>query len=208
MKKNRITSISLKSSARIVLILFILVVTYCCEGFVEIDEPPTETTRENVFNTDEETATSAINGIYASMISIGTSMFTGRLEQSVGLTSDEMANFSALNSFIEYESNSILPTNTEVSNIFWSQPYQLINNCNGVIEGLTQNSTLSPDVADSLLGEAFFLRAFVHFYLTNIFGPIPYSKTTDVETNNNAKRLPVNEVYDNIIADLIEAESL
>jgi starch-binding outer membrane protein, SusD/RagB family len=58
------------------------------------------------------------------------------------------------------------------------------------------------------MGEALFLRAFIHFYLVNLFGDVPLIKTSDYRTNTNVSRTPVAQVYDGIITDLLEAKDL
>jgi hypothetical protein len=59
-----------------------------------------------------------------------------------------------------------------------------------------------------LMGEAVFMRAFLHFYLVNFFGDIPYITITDFRVNTDIIRMPKAEVYEGIISDLIEAKSL
>ncbi|WP_459641085.1 RagB/SusD family nutrient uptake outer membrane protein, partial [Flavobacterium sp. CGRL2] len=59
-----------------------------------------------------------------------------------------------------------------------------------------------------LQGEAFCIRGLLHFYLTQLFGDIPYIETTDYKLNSTVKRLPIDQVYIHIINDLKNAEQL
>src|SRR5258706_7115947 len=59
-----------------------------------------------------------------------------------------------------------------------------------------------------MTGEAKFLRAFCYFYLVNLFGDVPLLTTTDFASNSIAPRTPVNQVYDQIIADLKQAVNI
>ncbi len=58
------------------------------------------------------------------------------------------------------------------------------------------------------MGEARFFRAFCYFYLVNLFGDVPLATTTDSTINARLPRIPSDEVYQQIITDLKEAESL
>jgi hypothetical protein len=79
---------------------------------------------------------------------------------------------------------------------------------NTAIEGIDGSNTLSPDVKKELLGEAKFMRAFFYFYLTNIWGDLPIILKKDYQVNSSLKRSSQSEVYQQIINDLQESESL
>ena len=188
----------------------VLLITFCClmtgcEEFVEIDAPRTEVVRETVFSSDQ-TATAAMNGIYAEMRDL--SLFTYHLVAAAGLLSDDFTYLASSQQNLDYETNNIQVNSSEVFSVFWQRPYKLVNNANGIIEGLTDNSQVSPGLRDHLIGEAIFIRAFVHFYLTNLFGKVPYITTTDVETNNSISRIDIDLIYDQLVSDLLEAQSL
>lgn len=176
-----------------------------CEDFVEIDPPRTEVIRETIFSSDQ-TANIAMNGIYVEMRGFG--LFTYHSVVPTGLLSDELTYLASSVRNIDYEANDVKANNSELFSSFWQLPYKLINNANGIIEGLTSNTQVSPDLRDHLIGEALFIRAFVHFYLTNLFGEVPYVTTTDIEANNAASRMPVDLIYDQLTVDLLEAQSL
>jgi hypothetical protein len=59
-----------------------------------------------------------------------------------------------------------------------------------------------------LNGEAKFLRAFLHFYLVNLYGDVPLVLTSSFETNSLIRRAPVADVYKQIVADLTDAQHL
>ena len=90
----------------------------------------------------------------------------------------------------------------------WRDPYFFIFQSNALIEGLSDSEVVTSELRDQLIGEALFVRAYSHFYLTNLFGPIPYSNSTNVEQNNSASRLPEDEIYSAIIEDLLSAQTL
>ena len=98
------------------------------------------------------------------------------------------------------------PFNGTLNNSFWQFAYSTINKANTVIEGL-QNSPLEGLVRNQIQGEAFFIRAMTHFYLTNLFGDIPYVNTTDFEVNSGITKDDVALVYQKITEDLLLAQS-
>ena len=177
-----------------------------CENFVEIDPPITEVTTEVVFE-DETTLNSAVNGMYSQMVENDNNLFNTALEVFTGTSSDEFTNYSSSQDNIEFNSNAISPSNGINNNSFWRFGYRLINHANAIIVGVTE-SGLSGDIATQGLGEAYFVRAFAHFYLTNLYGDIPYVETTSVETTNNIGKVSQDEVLQNVIDDLILAKEL
>ncbi len=90
----------------------------------------------------------------------------------------------------------------------WSTGYKLIYYSNAILEGLKSSTSLTPQMKAQLQGEALFMRAYIHFQLTNYFGKIPYVTTTDYLINAGVVRAPVEEVYAKIVADLTEAIQL
>src|SRR5690606_36702575 len=70
------------------------------------------------------------------------------------------------------------------------------------------SNSLLPETKNQLMGESLFVRAFLHFYLTNQFGDIPYIKTTNYEINSEVSRMPISEVYNLILEDLNLSKSL
>jgi hypothetical protein len=183
-----------------------LFVPMACEDFVNIDPPRTEIVSDAVFESDAA-ATAAVNGIYSGMMT--TQSFTnGGIEIFTGLSSDELTNYSTVQDQIQLYENSLLPTNTFVLSIFWTEAFKYINNANAVLEGLEKSKRLSVNTKRQLEGEAKFIRGFNHFYLVNIFGDVPYITTTDYRVNANASRVSEDEVYSKIIEDILSAQSL
>ena len=101
------------------------------------------------------------------------------------------------------------PTKKNIYYTWWIA-YKIINAANSNIESIKPgNSALS----DHLLGENYFFRAIAHFHMVTLFA-MPYVQGRDnpgvvLRTsldNSVTKRATVGEVYDAIVADLIEAQ--
>ena len=90
----------------------------------------------------------------------------------------------------------------------WANTYQSIYATNAVIEGLLESTSLTPEQRDPLVGEAFFLRGLLYFYLNQLFGAIPYVTTTDYAVNSRIEKSDAATVTDLILADLEQATNL
>lgn len=115
------------------------------------------------------------------------------------------------NLFFLYNYQSIT-TNSRVDR-FWRNSYKIIVGCNLMIEKIQEGD--SPET-DQLLGENYYLRALVFFQMGNVFGR-PYNQGTSnpsipiklsSDTEDRPDRNTVQEVYDQVIGDLLKAESL
>lgn len=112
--------------------------------------------------------------------------------------------------------------NTEfhTENREWKAYYKYINVANNVIEAakdVPQDNAADIEGVHKVLGEALFLRAYYYFWLVNVYGQ-PYSpstastdlgiplKTTSEIQDKIFSRNTVQECYDQILSDLLEAE--
>lgn len=193
-----------------VMLLCLMLNNYSCRKFVQIGNPPTSLVTATVFNSDA-TATAAVLGIYSRMMSTSGNFASGNT-QSVSficaLTSDELNTMSPFKEFKQFNENAISPENSYLSNYFWNEVYQYIYSANSVIENIGKSDHVSQEVKNQLEGEARFIRAFFHFYLTNLFGEIPIVRTTDHKINSTLSRSSLDEVYAFIIDDLETAKAL
>ena len=94
----------------------------------------------------------------------------------------------------------------------WWVGYKVIYSANTVIENFKEGESAA---GDQLIGEAYFLRAMVHFHLVNLFAKqytndptadgIPLRISTNTEVTTRAK---VEEVYNQVTRDLKKAAEL
>ncbi|MEX1239369.1 MAG: RagB/SusD family nutrient uptake outer membrane protein [Cyclobacteriaceae bacterium] len=175
-----------------------------CEDFVDVGLPNTRLTSGAVFSTDA-TASAAALGMYESMLrgsSFGTNGTPASVATITGIYSDELVNYYSPN--VPFAQNTLTASNTTVLSI-WSSAYYTIYTANALIEGLDASSTVTSSLKDQLVGEALFVRAFCHFYLTNLFGDIPLVLSTDYRNNGTAPRKEQSNVYEQIIHDIEQA---
>lgn len=87
----------------------------------------------------------------------------------------------------------------------WTSYYSALQNLNILIVELEDYSTDDTD-AQQILAEAYFLRAFTYFTMTRIWGEVPIVLEPFTSSDQEFKgRAPVNDVFDQINADLQNA---
>ncbi len=175
-----------------------------CDGFIEVDSPRTELIQETVF-ADDVTADAAMADIYYNLQSFGIASGTSSGISLLGaFYADEMVYDGADVQYAQFYNND-LGANHQLLNAMWSGMYSVIYRANAIIEGCTKSSGMSSSAKERLIAEAKFIRAFCHFYLINLWGDVPLILTTDYKQNNTASRTPMDQVYQQIIADLRDA---
>lgn len=179
-----------------------------CEKYLEPDDPAGQISNKEVFE-DEGIATAAVTSMYAKLRD--EVLLTGKVDGLnivLGVYADELDYYGLVGESVgKFHTHQVLPSNGLVASM-WNNAYNLIYMSNAVVEGVETSSHLSPDARARLKGESLFIRALIHFYLVNLYGDIPYIKTTDYPTNSVVKRMPVEEVYQYILNDLETARGL
>lgn len=193
----------MKHSKLLYILLIVVAQQLSCKKFLEIDPPKNSLVQETVFQNNDQ-ATSAVKGIYATMAA--TSFASGNSSSVTcyaGVSSDELIGYSSTN--IPFYENQLTADFSGLLSLYGS-PYKIIYAANAVLEGLSSTVGVTPPVKDQLTGEALFARAFGYFYLVNMFGSVPLQLTTDYRITQVAPKAPINKIYSQIIEDLKSAE--
>jgi len=177
-----------------------------CKKFLEIPLPKDRLVSDAVF-TDDNSATSAIIGIYSDMMqtrkihSFNSSLLTG-------LESDDLFYpATSVPSYVQFQTNGLVSDNTDIGTS-WDQLYSYIYDANACMEGLEKSTGVTPIVKNQLLGEAKFIRAFNYFYLVNLFGDVPLITNTNYQSNSVIARSAKADIYKQIVTDLKDAQGL
>jgi hypothetical protein len=178
-----------------------------CKKFIDIAPPLTQAESSKVFSSDQ-TATSATIGLYYQITSSNLTYLNGAITVYTGLSSDELIDAGSNSTYDAFENNAIPSNLSAINSAFWSNAYKYIYQANAVIEGLNSSATLSKPVKDQLMGEMLFTRALNYFYLVNLFGDVPLEISTDYLVNSTMPRTAASKVNDQIINDLLTAETL
>jgi hypothetical protein len=154
------------------------------------------------FPITDDDAIAVTNAIYQPNVGISTA-----LGYAIDLTSEHETNAENPNSGgallgkMEWE-----PNNSYVASV-WNALYNTITRANDVVDKIGSSGTITPALKTRLTGEAKFLRAYAYFYLVQLWGEAPL--VLHNIDGDKIPRTPVNEVYEQIVADLKDAaESL
>lgn len=115
-------------------------------------------------------------------------------------------------SFFYYYNYKSIKNNAR-TNTIWNSGYKAIIGCNRLISKIAEGKDTE---TDQLIGENYFLRAYVYFSMVNVFGR-PYNQGTgnpgvplklSDDVNDLPARATVGEVYNQVLSDLLKAEKL
>lgn len=189
--------------------LVCLVALGSCKKLTEVPAPTTSLAGTSVYNSDA-TATAVLSAIYGDISQAGLQSPGPLNSLSVfsGLSADELTLIVSLSDaqHQSYYQNSLSSSGVAFGAEYWPAFYSYIGRCNSAIEGLNSSKSLSPSVKQQLLGEAEFTRAYFYFYLVNLYGDVPLTLTTEYKITAKASRIPQVQVYQQVIADLRDAE--
>jgi starch-binding outer membrane protein, SusD/RagB family len=207
-RKNKHCS-SIQIALRGVSTSIMILCLFSCKKYAEIEPPPTGVVETNVYETNQ-TAISVLTGLYAKMSYPGHFSGSASLSLLTGLSADELTLFKDMTipRYVAHFRNALGEENPTLGSEFWTPIYNYIFITNSAIEGLTNTVSLTGDVKQQLLGEAYFMRAFFYFYLVNLFGDVPLVISTDYKPNSLLGRSSKSEVYLKIIEDLTVAKNL
>lgn len=189
------------------IVVFLMIISPSCEKFLDVKEPIDKVVSTTVFSNDES-ARSAVLGIYGRMMENLFYSFNGSISVYTGLSSDEITNSIPDVDNDQFTANSLNSNNYVVKSQFWDALYNYVYHANACQEGLDRSTGVSPNVKSQLTGEVKFIRALCYFYLTNFFGDVPLQLTTDYRTNAIEPRKNATDVYQQIVLDLKDAQPL
>ncbi len=200
-----------------ILLLFISLLFTGCEGFLE-EAPKLDQSTEITLSTYNG-LNNAMAGAYAPLASTTWygAFYVLEAEMRAGnATLPTNSDFTSGRMLVPH-SLSYSPTTTSG---LWGFAYFMISAANNVIENLPGKDVGDVTAQDlnNLKAEALFLRALAHFDMVRLYAPsyaknpsapgIPIILKTDVSAQEMPARNTVAQVYDQIIADLLEAESI
>jgi hypothetical protein len=197
-------------------LIVILILTFnitACKKNLEVDTPSTYTSTQSAFKNDK-TATNILTGLYAQLsdnyINTMGLPATSFFEE---LSADNLTiydpNSQAIAQYISFYQNTLEPTYaTSYGLTYWTNTYKILYTINATITALSGNKDLSSAVIRRLSGEAYFLRGFCYFYLVNLYGEVPLILTENYQQNAKQPRNNADDIYKQIVSDLVVAESL
>ncbi len=202
---------SIKNSLLIIFISFCLI---SCSKWLDVI-PADRIVEEQVF--DSQTGFySALNGVYLDLLNsnlYGASLGPEFIEILAQQYNIRPANVDFTTAINQQYTNDFPKRKLQG---IWNASYRSILNCNKILENVANKSALlQPDAAAIIKGESLALRAFLHFDLFRLFGPvyktnpenlsIPYMEKVGVSVSS---LLPANQLVEKVLNDLTQAEQL
>ncbi len=183
--------------------------TSCGDDWLDL-EPSTAEKTENVIKVLSD-VNFTLNGVYSTMQDAYA--YSGRLVYYGDATGDDMQAYSG--SKRTGDAYLLGFTKDTSPSTYWSYPYQMITECNIVLEKIDGIQTEESELKDYYKGQALALRSLFLFDLTRMYG-YPYKKdngaslgvpivTTVLDKNAKLKRNTVAECYTRVMEDLEEA---
>ncbi|MBO9727485.1 MAG: RagB/SusD family nutrient uptake outer membrane protein [Chitinophaga sp.] len=195
-----------KKNSLLAVLLLCCVTMVSCKKFLEAD-PPTDVVPADRLFANDANALSAVSGVYQDMMGTSSARIAnGTLSVYSGLLADEIYSFNSADQ--EFFTNQITFQSYSAAEYLWQYGYASLYRVNAILKGLQAPNGVSAAMNTQLLGESYFLRAFIYFQLTNLYGKIPLTEATDYQANSSLPRAEVAVVYDTIIANLKLAEGL
>lgn len=197
------------------LLVFSLLLSTSCNKWLNLD--PKSQVEATKLLTDEKGYNSALGGVYFNLSSeelYGRELTMGSIEilsQYWSVSSNTKHNYYALQRYDFTDKRSVT-----IIDEFWSRLYAGITQANHIIESLEVNGS-TIDNSNLFAGEAYALRAFMHFELLKLYGPVLRSQA-DFEKPAIAYRDKFDviarkfdsseKVFEKIVADLKKALEL
>lgn len=204
----------MKRSLLICTIIVLATVFSSCKKYLDV-KPEDKFLESTVFSSASG-FTSLLNGIYIDMGA--TALYGENLTLTTVDVLGQQYNVSATSTHSWYYYANYTYTNSTVQakiSTIWTSAYALVMENNNLLEDLDKHKGVLTPLQDSIIrGEAHAIRAYLHFDMLRLFGPvyavdsaktsIPYVTATSIKTQ---PLLPANQLIDSVLADLDKAES-
>jgi starch-binding outer membrane protein, SusD/RagB family len=156
---------------------------------------------------DAPTARAALAGTYAGLQALG---YYGRNLEILGdLPTDNAVHTGTFQYLDDIDLHDIKADNTTTTSV-WTAIYAVIARANMVLAKVPGIPDLSTSEKNEILGEAYFLRALSYHNLVKFWGAVPMPLEPILVTSDASKyqRVPVAQVYTQILSDLDKAGQL
>lgn len=175
-----------------------------CSDFLE-QNPQTDLSENDFYKTADDIL-SAVNGAYSSLQE---NDIYGNWYVFGEIPSDNTRNqlSGSVTTQNEFDQFYIDTQNSMIAN-FWKAAYKVINRTNTVL-GRIDGIDINADLANRYKLECKFIRALMYFNLVRVYGDVPLVlKEISISESYDILREPKENVYNQIIADLKEAQGL
>jgi len=179
-----------------------------CNKLVETPPPAAVVGASKVY-ADDRGAETAMEGIYLAMMNNMRGPFNGNFSVLPALSSDEIR-CNLPPTPLNAAEDSFYLNRLTAGNIFnasqYTGCYRLIYDVNSLLDGLSGLNGLTAEKDSELRGEAELIRAFIYFYLVNLYGDVPLVVSTLYTATAVQPRAGAAAVYQQVVDDLEDAQ--
>lgn len=198
----------MKTIKKVIILLSLMfsVFIQSCEKYLEVDSYDKVPDDNVIF--DKASAETAVRGAYRALASLN---YSSGLQNTILQSGGDVRSLNNAQTdlnIINYD----LRSDIGFLSTYWSNFYNTINRANHVIEKvpLVDDTKLSAELKNQLLGEAYFIRAYSYFDLARVFGNVQIflTPTKVVADKLGVTKSTQAEVYQQVLADLNAADVL
>jgi hypothetical protein len=197
-----------------IFLIALFLLASCNDDFIELD--PISNLNSNSFYNTQQDINQATLSAYGNLRTLYNSTYVRLGEiRSDNTTYSWLAGNPANEKGIDEFASPLLPENSFLADC-WDDSYRTILRCNIVVNRSDAATFTNEDLRNQYKAEASFLRALVYFYLNRVFGGyalngellgvIKVDKEISQAEAYEMRRVPLQEMYDFIVADLKYAE--
>lgn len=189
---------------RIKLIIIVAFIT-SCDTNEFLDIKPQNSNTPLSFYTSEKQITEGVNTIYSTNRSVNNGQWRFGEFRSDN-TSYQRNNADRGGASLEEIDEFTMQSDNGNIGSYWNGWYGGVLDCNLVLNNIDDVSFDDPDLKNARKGEALFFRSYFYLNLARSFGDIPFHKLVassveDAFREEFTSRVPVNQVYEQILID-------
>ncbi len=164
-----------------------------------LTEAPTSFLTTDSFFQTEADLKSAVLAAYSPMRS--NNLFNGWPWLSLELASDQVR--------IDHDEPNLYSTGSRGVTVAWRELYNIVYRSNLVLANADRvQQWNNPALRGTYTAEAKFLRAYAYLWLTKLYDDVPLLLTLEDHANLHVARTPVEQVHQQVMKDLTEAEAV
>ncbi len=178
-----------------------------CDSILDQSPPDRLPTEDPI--TDARGARAALAGAYDGLRGAGEFYYAAEFVTLGDLSADNVVSVGISGPFDFADANQLRANNSSVAGV-WEDIYEALNRVNVILEQVPLVTDLEETEKNQILGEAYAMRALNLHNLTKFWGdvPMPLVSAKSVEEASQISRTPAAQVYQQIVADLAQAETL
>jgi hypothetical protein len=178
-----------------------------CDSILD-QSPPDRLPTEDAI-TDARGARAALAGAYDGLRGADEFYYAAEFVTLGDLSADNVVSVGISGPFDFADANQLRANNSSVAGV-WEDIYEALNRVNVILEQVPLVTDLEETEKNQILGEAYAMRALNLHNLTKFWGdvPMPLVSAKSVEEASQISRTPAAQVYQQIVADLAQAETL